>query len=289
MVIVRLAGGLGNQMFQYAAANRLAQQRRVILKVDLATFAKNKLRAYRLPIFGLPVPVATPDEITQLRRPSRWQRAVAKVLRKPPRQPRSYVCEKNLRFDPAILQLPGKVYLEGYWQSEQYFVDVADTIRQAFTFPPLLQGKNQQLAQQIQAGNAVSIHIRRTDYVTDPAANRVLGPCTSDYYERAIRYIEEQVATPHFFVFSDEPEWARTHLQLAQPVTYVDHNGPEQDFEDMRLMSLCKHHIIANSSFSWWGAWLADYRDKIVLAPQQWFRDPTWDATDLLPPQWIRL
>jgi hypothetical protein len=276
-------------MFQYAAANRLAQQRRVILKVDLATFAKNKLRAYRLPIFGLSVPVATPTEIAKLSSPAYWQRAAERMLGKPLLQPRSYVCEKNFRFDPTILQLPGKVYLKGYWQSEQYFIDIADNIRQAFTFPPLAQGQNQQLAQQIRAVNAVSIHIRRTDYVTDPAANHVLGPCTLYYYERCIRYIMERVATPHFFIFSDEPEWTRAHLKLTQPATYVAHNGPEQDFEDMRLMSLCKHHIIANSSFSWWGAWLASYRDKLVLAPQQWFRDPAWDATDLLPPQWIRL
>ena len=135
---------------------------------------------------------------------------------------------------------------------------------------------------------AVSLHVRRGDYVSDPKTKAILGVCSLDYYRAAIAHIAERIESPAFFVFSDDIAWAKANLEIPFPCEYVDHNQGQQSYNDMHLMSLCKHHIIANSSFSWWGAWLNPRKDKIVIAPENWFANNE-DAKDLIPPESVKL
>lgn len=146
-----------------------------------------------------------------------------------------------------------------------------------------------QIAEMISAAQAVSIHVRRGDYAQDRITQQVHGLCGLDYYDRAAQYIAAHVAAPHFFIFSDDMPWVKENLKLSFPVTFVDHNNESSDYNDLLLMSLCDHHIIANSSFSWWGAWLSDSAEKIVIAPQMWFANSNADTKDLLPDSWVRL
>jgi hypothetical protein len=142
------------------------------------------------------------------------------------------------------------------------------------------------MAVRIAGCNAVSLHVRRGDYVSNPDSSRVHGLCGADYHQAAVRRIAEVVPQPHLFVFSDDPQWAAGNLHLDHPATIVTGNDTRRDYEDLHLMSLCKHHIVANSSFSWWGAWLDTNPDKIVIAPERWFAHEQHDTRDLLPPTW---
>jgi hypothetical protein len=153
-----------------------------------------------------------------------------------------------------------------------------------------MSSPNEEMAHRIGGEeSAVSIHVRRGDYVSDAGTNRFHGTCSVDYYHDAVDRISGFAPASHFFVFSDGIDWAKENLRLRQPVTYVDFNDGEKNYEDLRLMSLCKHHIIANSSFSWWGAWLNPNPDKIVIAPKKWFNDPSINTDDLIPNSWLRL
>ncbi|MCC6447868.1 MAG: alpha-1,2-fucosyltransferase, partial [Chitinophagaceae bacterium] len=197
--------------------------------------------------------------------------------------------EKNLSFDENILKTPSDVYLEGYWQTEKYFKEISDILRKEFTFKIPPSEANQRMLDTIRLHNSVSIHIRRTDYITDPASSKDMGFCDIPYYKRAVSYLAERVADPHFYVFSDDMNWVRSNFALNFPVTYVDLNNADTNYEDMRLMSSCKHNIIANSTFSWWGAWLNSSEKKIVIAPKKWFNDTSKKSTDLVPENWIKL
>lgn len=148
---------------------------------------------------------------------------------------------------------------------------------------------NEQVAQNILSVNAVSLHVRRGDYVSNLTINQFHGTCSLEYYNQAIAQIAKKVETPHFFVFSDDPEWVKSNLKIDYSITIVDHNNADKNYEDIRLMSLCKHHIIANSSFSWWGAWLCRNPNKIVIAPLKWFNDKSINTTDLIPDGWIKI
>jgi hypothetical protein len=131
--------------------------------------------------------------------------------------------------------------------------------------------------------------VRMTDYLTDPVTQKKHGTCDSEYYKRALEYITEKVSNPHFYVFSDDMQWTKQNLDIPQPVCYVDQNSPNMGHVDMYLMSLCRHHIIANSTFSWWGAWLNKNPDKIVIAPKKWFAAAEYNSDDLIPSSWIRI
>jgi hypothetical protein len=199
-----------------------------------------------------------------------------------------YVRQQGLPFDGSILELPDNVCLEGFWQSEKYFLDIRDILHKEFTLRNALEGGDLQLAERIQACNSVSLHFRRGDYLSNPHAARHHGTCGPDYYGRAVRYIGEKVTSPHLFVFSDDPEWTRANMKYDLPTTFVSGVDPTGDGRDLTLMSMCRHHIIANSSFSWWGAWLGDDPGKTVIAPLRWFADPAQDASDIIPLGWIK-
>lgn len=292
MIIVKLMGGLGNQMFQYAVARRLAWRHGTPLKMDFSFLegeqTGNTPRIYALDTFRISAEKASQWEITYSsgKGNARFLSGIARLLQRAARYT-SYR-EHGFQFHPKLLSLSDKVYLEGYWQSEKYFTDITDIIRDEFTFITPAEGINYQLAQEISSVNSVSLHVRRGDYVTDRQTSEVHGICDGAYYVKAVEEIARAVKDPCFYIFSDDPEWVRKNLKLQYSSRYICHNGTMAN-EDLRLMSLCKHHVIANSSFSWWGAWLSANCNKIVMAPDRWFRDPGINTCDLIPESWVRI
>jgi hypothetical protein len=284
MIIVKLTGGLGNQMFQYATARRLAHVNGTQVKLDLSWFSNieniETSRRYELHLFNIVEEFALPDEVASLKK---TKKSILTLFRRS-----NWIHEKHYHFNPDILKLPDNVCLEGYWQSERYFKDIENIIRKEFTFKVEPDELNRRFTEAIKNSESVSIHVRRGDYVSDPATYNYHGICPIDYYIRGVKEISTRVRNPHFFIFSDDPVWVKENLKLTHPMTFIDHNGPEKAYEDLRLLSLCKNHIIANSSFSWWGAWLSENSRKTVVAPKKWFNDSAIDTSDLLPDSWIR-
>lgn len=292
MIIVYLQGGIGNQMFQYAAARRLALRLGVPLKLDLSRLTVElpgvTPRSYALKYFLIEAEEATQEETAALFQPpegrfSRLARRLAPVSR------RSHMRQHGFGFDPAVLSLQDNVLLDGYWQSERYFADVAGQVRSDFTLREDATGTNLETAAMMLECDSVSVHIRRGDYVSDPRAAAKYASCSDGYYRKAVDMVAQRVSRPRFFVFSDDPCWVKEHFSLPHGMIVVDHNDPDAAHEDLRLMSLCRHHIIANSSFSWWGAWLDPRPDKIVVAPARWFTAPSARPRDLVPESWFRV
>lgn len=204
------------------------------------------------------------------------------------------IAEKDFNFNKSIWKVPRNAYLIGFWQSERYFFKYREILKNDFSFKEELEGQNNELARQIEITNSVCIHFRRQHGFsktgeTDMNGINLHGLSSMEYYHRAISLIIEKIKQPHFFVFSDQPEFAKENLKLNCPITFVTNNDDEHCQNDMRLMSLCKHNIIANSSFSWWGAWLNQYPDKIVIAPKQWFATDIVNYEDIVPESWMKL
>jgi hypothetical protein len=297
MIIVKLMGGLGNQMFQYAVARRLAWRHETRLKLDLSFLEGDQTgNTQRKPVLShlcISAERASHWEVANITGSGRniLESTAVKLFQKSAlAKLRPSVCrEKHIHFDPIVLTLPDNSYLDGYWQSEKYFRDIEDIIREEFTVNYPLAGENLELAEIIQVTNSVSVHVRRGDYVASPNVNAFHGVCSADYYQDAVMEIASLIPVPNFFIFSDDAGWVKEHLKLPYPVTVVENNGPDEAYEDLRLMSLCRHHIIANSSLSWWGAWLSLHPGKIVIAPKRWFNDPSINTGDLIPLGWLRL
>jgi len=292
MIIVNLNGGLGNQMFQYSAARSLSYRLKVPLKLDLTEFRKFPLRVYRLKHFNIHAEPATEKEIAQFRGTGA-PTFLIKVKNLPdffkPYYKRKLFREQCFAFDPNIQQCQENIYLDGYWQSEKYFKDIEQIIRKDFTFSKKPDTLNEQMAERIRDCEAVSIHVRRGDYLSNPVTTAYHGICSEEYYRSAIGTVEKYINNPYFFIFSDDPTWVKENLKTGYPSTIIDFNGSEKDYEDLRLMSLCKHYIIANSSFSWWGAWLSNNPQKIVIAPKKWFNNTDINTDDLIPEKWKRI
>lgn len=292
MIIVKLIGGLGNQMFQYAAGRCLAHKYSTELKLDIQNFKNYTLRNYDLNNFDIIENFATSSDLSRIFFPS--DKLTVKVFKHVIRsvsriQQIKYIKEKEYNFQQNFIKLPDNIYLDGYWQSEKYFLDIEDIIRKEFSVVNPLTSTTQDLAEQIRNCEAVSLHVRRGDYVSDPKTNSVHGVCGIEYYCNAINMIRENIEKPCFFIFSDDPDWACCNIKPDAPTTYVRHADDSKDYEDIHLMSICKHNIIANSSFSWWGAWLNENPEKIVIAPKKWFNSTDMDTRDLLPDKWYKL
>ncbi|MHC5003898.1 MAG: alpha-1,2-fucosyltransferase [Planctomycetota bacterium] len=288
MIVVNVFGGLGNQMFQYAAGRRLAHVRGTELRYDASALA-GTTRQLQLDAMRIAAGPATPEQLATVRGRARrrWRRLLERARTRP--GDLRYVREHGFRFDPSVLDLPDDVYLDGYWQCERYFDDVADLIRAELELREPPDEADRRVLELVESVCSVSVHVRRGDFVSDPRASRYHGVCDADYYLRATALVAGLVDRPHFVVFSDEPDWARANLDLGHPTTIVDHNGPDRGPHDLRLMSRCRHHVIANSSFSWWAAWLDPRPDAIVCAPKRWFADPRPDTSTIVPERWHRL
>ena len=292
VIISNIIGGLGNQMFQYAAGRARSLKLGVPLKLDTRDFSGYKLhQGFELNrLFNCTAEIATDIDLAKT---LGWQRAklARRLLRRSQLKKfrhKNYVVEPHFNYWSDICQLKDNIYLDGYWQSDQYFIEVADKIRTELTFKLPFSLKNNEISTHISQVNAVSLHVRRGDYANSPKTTATHGLCSLDYYRAAIEYVSAFVAQPEFFIFSDDIAWVKANLNINSPVIFVDHNTNQESYNDMRLMSLCKHNIIANSSFSWWGAWLNPNHSKIVIAPRQWFASGQ-DDRDLIPEAWVRV
>ena len=289
MIIIRLFGGLGNQLFQYALGRRLSLLHKVALKLDISQIEKYKIRKYNLQAFNIIENFATEEDVIRIKGKGRvnFRRVIERVL---PYYKRSYVDERYFHFDPNILRSRKNVYLNGFWQSEKYFKDIKLILRNEFTFRQDSNYQIEKMVNKIESLNAICLNVRRGDYVTNPGMNKFHGICPMEYYENAIQYIKTHVRNPHFFIFSDDIEWCRDNLRLTQPFTLVTHEYAGANFECyFKLITACKHFIIPNSTFGWWGAWLSQNHNKIVIAPKEWFNVNNIDTKDLIPEDWIRI
>lgn len=279
-------GGLGNQMFQYAAACALSLRCRAPLYLDTGHFRRaDNTRAFQLSLF--PRLMQRVSGITDFP-PTLFRRVWKRLRRLLPCSPE--VHEPHFAYWPEFERLNPPAILFGYWQSEKYFAGVQAEIRHDFTFPPLPDGPAQELAARIaDAPEAVSVHIRRGDYVSNPQAQAFHGNLQQDYYRAALNRIMETCGPATLFLFSDDPQWVQDNFDRCGHAAFVvDLAMPEAPHHDMHLMSLCKHHIIANSSFSWWGAWLGQ-RQGLTFAPRRWFADESVNTEDVCPDRWVRL
>ncbi|OGR35006.1 MAG: hypothetical protein A2051_10340 [Desulfovibrionales bacterium GWA2_65_9] len=292
MIVVRLQGGLGNQMFQYAVGRALALARGVELVFDLSALAEDPLRSYALGDFQLAARLARPGELARLRSPLAYRlmrlssgnpagRALLRALGLP-----VLYEERASTHAPEVAYLPGHSLLVGFFQSERYFESIAGQLRQDFSLPRPLTPASALLAERINACESVSIHVRRTDYVDNPETCAMHGVLTPAHYTHCVELLSGRIATPEFFVFSDDPDWAEEHIRPGFPTTWVRPRPGASDTEDLVLMSRCRHNILANSSFSWWAAWLNPNPEAQVLAPKRWYQDPARSAEDLLPQRW---
>jgi Glycosyl transferase family 11 len=287
-VVMRLAGGLGNQLFQYAAGLALAESRRARLLLDLSLYRRDKLRTYALDAFAVepsfvPRPWASLMGTFDRRLVGRAMKTLMPVVGW------HYVLDRGQGCDATVFPPGGSLVLEGYWQSENYFAGVADRVRAAFRFRDPPDAANAACLDRIAAGPAVAAHVRRGDYASAPEITATYGLCGPDYYRAAADYLQQTVPNARYFVFSDDPDWAEQHLRWPGPSEVVRHNVGKRDADDLRLMAACDHFVIANSSFSWWGAWLANKPDKVVVAPKRWFAGAGHAEADRVPPEWVRL
>ncbi len=283
MIVVRLLGGLGNQLFQYAVGRALALRRGDALYLDASGYDR-------------PVPGWTPRHYEldgwriRARRCDPFRRwtfdpRLAALFRDHAR-----VVEPSHDFDPGLFARGQRhLYLDGYWQCERYFESARAELLAELTLEAAPAGENARLLEEIRGCNAVAVHVRRSDYADDDKLRAFHGLCTPEYYRRALAHVAERVDGARFYFFSDDPGWVRQNLSAPAEARYVSHNGADRGAEDLRLMRACRAFVIANSSFSWWGAWLAEHPEKLVIAPERWFADPREAEGDIVPRAWSRM
>jgi hypothetical protein len=290
LVIIKLQGGLGNQMFQYAFGRSLADKFDRELFLD-CTFLRDRTpvagftrRDYELSHFSVRAEIADEKLIRSIAAypKTRFDFYKKRLLKLTGRV--NFSWEDTFTFNPAVNLSAATNYLTGFWQSEQYFNYAAENIRNDFKLKKAPDQANQDHLRRIKGCAAVSVHIRRGDYVNNPSH----PVCDSSYYKDAITLSGQLIKEPVYFIFSDDIEWVKGNLDIAAPNHIIDVNAHQSHFE-LFLMSNCRHHIIANSSFSWWAAWLNPNLDKVVIAPKRWFNDPAMDTTDLIPENWITI
>lgn len=290
MKIIYIFDGLGNQMFQYAFYKKMKKlYKNVYGNID--TFKRDTKihngyelkRIFNVNIEEKNILFDSFFSRVRLKKINFFQKVIHKILR-----------SLNLiiyieNWSESIeerLNKKATIYYTGWWQSETFFKDISEEIRKDFSFPKILDKKNIEILEKIKNTNSISLHIRRGDYLQDKGLG---GLAPLEYYQRAIEHIENKVENPYFFIFSNDIEWCKENLKLEN-VRYIDWNKGEDSYRDMQLMSLCKNNIIPNSSFSWWGAWLNNNPNKIVIAPEKWFNDCTKiDYSNVVPETWIKI
>ena len=294
MIVVKLIGGLGNQMFQYAAGRYLAWLHKTELLMDTSYLEKDPAGNYtkrklELDVFHIDLKIATTADIERfnIKNANKFLRLFQRKL--PILFKNLYVAESGTTYHREFLSYPANTYLDGFWQSELYFKPIESVLVNDFVLKDPLNKDNKEWLKKIESCESVSMHIRRGDYISNASAQSHHGSCSPDYYKKALEYIKEKHKKVEIFVFSDDLEWCNANLKMQETLHFVDANQKENLHLDMFLMSHCRHNVIANSSFSWWAAWLNRNNEKIVIAPLKWFNDTTIKTYDLIPKEWIRL
>ncbi len=270
MIIVNLTGGLGNQMFQYAFGKKIALECKTSLKIHYTNALLNTQRSFELDVFNISANLATKEDLHRLGVFS--NRIINRVL---------YLLDERFKFqvnrniltqrypynfDINYLSIKDSSYIQGFWADERYFNGIESVLIEEFTPRKKLDRKNNEILKKIQTNKSVSVHVRRGDYITNK--DRVLKFIGINYYKEAIKKIDRLVQNPSYFIFSDDIEWCRENFKdLKNRVYFIDYNKGKDAYKDMWLMSKCKHNIIANSTFSWWGAWLNQNKNKIIIKP----------------------
>jgi len=294
MIIMQLKGGLGNQLFQYSLGRCLSIKKHTPLFLDISFFHDKTHEDHLLPHskfmlneLDLDYTICNDHDSDRLVKKSR--KAFSRFKRKIDPYNTCLFIEKGIGFDPKVFNLPKNVFVTGWFQSEKNFFPVRDLIRKEIRFKKIEDRANELMASKINSVNSVSIHIRRTDYFKNDESESYFGILGLNYYKKCVDIMRDKVFDPHFFIFSDDIDWVRKKFKISENITIVDINVNAHPAQDMRLMSLCKHNIIANSSFSWWAAYLNCNPDKIVLAPSLWFGTDPKSIKDIVPDSWIKI
>jgi hypothetical protein len=293
VIIVKIQGGLGNQMFQYAAARRLSVIQNTKVWLDLSWFSltdnQSSTRFFELENFMLEKNIIKhPEELYKLPYNSNKTRPLM-LLNRALFSKNTYALYKEQKYNlnKPVLLAPDNSYLEGNWTTEKYFLDVRPKILSDFCWRNRPSKKNEELILKIESiPDSVSLHIRRGDFLNKVTLEHH-GVLDLKYYYHAEREIKKIVKKPHFFVFSDDTAWAKQNLKLKSQTSFIDHNN--SGVEDLRIMKECKHAVIANSTFSWWAAWLNTNNEKLIFAPKKWLADPGMNTVDVIPKSWFKI
>ena len=284
MIIIQLTGGLGNQLFRYSAAKAVAIRKNQPLLLDL-TYNDIIGKPTALQNFILTEKPADKHILTRYYNRGFATKVFQRLL---PRKHRDIYKERFFHYDNAIFNINDDVLLKGLFQSERYFLSESEAIRSALRIKESVIKDVEPLGRHLASNNSVSVHVRRGDYLSAEGL-RVLGLQNQDYYLKSARFVEQQVGKIEIYYFTDDVEWVETQLVPVMPGTIISKRANARTIEDFYLMSKCRHHIIANSSFSWWAAWLNNNPDKKVIAPRQWFNEGPKDTQDLIPGGWTVL
>jgi len=284
LITVKLSGGLGNQMFQYALGRNLAIRHKTPLALDISSYILGEgvtAREFLLSDFEIEANVVNHTGVSTRIASRIWNKFEHFV----PYYLKREVRERGFEFDKNILKATNNSCLIGYWQSEKYFKEISSVIATDFRLKATSQWRNPRLLQVISGSNSVSVHFRRGDYVSNKEVMSVHGVCDLEYYTRALDALKKMEADVQLIIFSDGKEWVRENFKVDQRLHFVDNECTAS--EEIILMSMCKHNIIANSTFSWWGAWLNQNPDKVVIAPKNWFLSKERNSSDIIPETWI--
>lgn len=281
MITIYLSGGLGNQLFQFATAYALSKVKKTNLRINISNYSSN-IRSYELNIFEN---IRLNYSLQEKSWKSDWR--ILRILKHFFRN--SVVSERHpFKYDPSIFYNGKNLNLFGYFQSEKYFLEFRDDILQLLKFPPIADDdidlKRWKVS--ISSQNSVSIHVRRGDYISNPQAKKYHGVLPVSYYKKAIDLMKNKTLKPSFFVFTDDPKWVSDNFHFLSEYKLININKGANSFRDIELMSCCKHNIIANSSFSWWGAWINNNQNKIVIAPKRWVIEKSEPLDDIIPVSW---
>lgn len=292
MYTIKVGGGLGNQIFYYAFYRKMKSLNYEVYMDISEMELYNRHNGYELEqIFKLNIVKVPENKKLNIKIISYSEKKFFKKIYKKVRKI-IYLFLNGVFIEKwGMIRLPKfntkkNIYCLGAFQSEKYFYDIRDIIRQELEFPIIKDELNKKIEKEIRNSNSVSIHVRRGDYLKDKGLG---GLAPLKYYQNAIEYIKSKIDNPCFFVFSNDIEWCKQNLDLEN-CYYIDWNKGKESYRDMQLMSLCKHNIIPNSSFSWWGAWLNNNPDKIVITPEKWFNDCVkMDYSNIVPDEWIKI
>ena len=290
MIVIKLSGGLGNQLFQYAYGRALATEfdKELILDTDFL-LDRNKrenfvFRDFDLDLFKLkPYQFFDDFKKIQFYKKSWFKKSFVEVK------------EERFSYSPIDIDIKKRnIYLDGYWQSFKYFSSIEDSIRKEFSFLHSFTEDQQLLSNSIKTTTSICVNFRRTDFVSVPSAVETHGVPELEYYYTAIETIKAKVGKDvYLFVFSDDIEWCKAHFKVIDPVFFVSHKQykGERFSAYLQLMSQCKHFIIPNSTFGWWAAWLSQNQNKIIITPKRWFKDETLQSQtqDLRPKEWLEI